>query len=543
MIVSSFGPGVRYPLYSGLSATLLLMALLAGMSLWGSFESRQLVAGAADAWLQQCVATPAEPACQQALSQRQALDQQLAAMLLLQSLSAALILIGALVLAYQGYHVLVRRTREALELCSASARERARDELGGLVEGLAELNARHAGLAAQKRWQQQLGAELARRNDSTLRTLQQVMRLLSRGDISEFSLQRALQLLDTGLGARTVALRLHSSAREALAAGAVVATRGEPRLLASLPEANPGARDTGPRVVPPTEAVPAYTLILPISLQSLAIGTLVAEFTDSARVENAQIQLAESFAQIAALAIASLSRSQGERRVALMEERSAIAAELHDSLAQSLSFMKIQVARLQAGLKGGSGGGDAAPATVHQAAAALREGLSAAYHEVRELIAAFRVRMGPGGLRVALQDAIDEFAQRSNLEIFFDDRIGRCQLEVNEEFHTLQLVREAITNAVRHAGAGHVWVAARYSADEHHFSVTVDDDGNGQASVIAPGDHYGRRIMSERAQSLRGTLNTAPREGGGSRVVLSFAPQRFPGDAPQPDPDDEPVPP
>ena len=141
--------------------------------------------------------------------------------------------------------------------------------------------------------------------------------------------------------------------------------------------------------------------------------------------------------------------------------------------------------------------------------------------------------MGPGGLRAAVQETIEEFSQRSGLDIVFDDGMDKCQLEVNEEFHVLQLMREAIANAVRHAFASHVWVAAHYSAD-HQFTVTIDDDGRGDGLDGRDTEigHYGLTIMRERARSLGGTLTIEARSGSGTRVRLNFAPQRFPIDSP-----------
>lgn len=529
MIVSSFSPHGRYPLYKALALALALCALLAALSLWGSIESQRQFAAVVDQLLERCSDPTArsDAACQVVDRLDRTLEQRIAVMLLLQGLCCVLIVVGTGLIGQRGYHVLVRRTRNALELCPPAARERGRDEIDRLIESLAELNARATGVAAAERWQQQLNAEQFRRKGLALNALHQMVLLFGQDDLSEFSLLHVLRLLETALSAQTVALRLHGGAHEALGSAAVLATRGAPRLLAKLASAAPATRDTGARAVPPTADVPGYSLVVPLARNGVAIGTLVAEFGDTVRVDDPQTQLAESFARLAALAISGLSRSQEERRVVLMEERGAIAAELHDSLAQSLSFMKIQVARLQAGLDREAPG----PET-RQAAAELREGLSAAYHEVRELIAAFRVRMGPGGLRVAVQDAIDDFSQRSELEISFDERMGKCQLEVNEEFHVLQLVREAIANAVRHARAGHVWVQAQYRAPEHQFTVTIDDDGlgPGPGPVEAESGHYGLSIMRERARSLHGTLSVAPREGGGTRVRLDFAPQRFPID-------------
>ena len=526
MIVSSFSSRSRFPLYQALALALALFALLAVVGLWGSIESQAQFDAVAGQLLERCGSARDNALCQLAEALDGVLAQRIAVMLLLQGLCCALIVVGAGLLAHRGYHVLVRRAGEALELCPPAARERGRDEVDRLIESLAEFNARETGAVAAERWQEELAAEQFRRNGLALHAMHEAVRMFGQDDISETSLQQGLQLLETALGARSVGLRLHGGAREALSVVGVVATHGEPRLMAHLASAAPATRDSGARAVPPTEEVPAYSLVVPLARDGLAIGTLVAEFAESVRVDDPHAHLAESFARLAALALSGVSRGQEERRVVLMEERSAIAAELHDSLAQSLAFMKIQVARLQSGLDREAPGDD-----VRQAAGELREGLSAAYHEVRELIAAFRVRMGPGGLRTALQEALDDFAQRSGLEIRFEDRMGKCQLGVNEEFHVLQLVREAVANAVRHARAEHVWVDAHYSP-EHQFTMTVDDDGGGLSDADPARSHYGLTIMRERARSLGGTVTITPREGGGTRVQLRFAPQRFPSREP-----------
>lgn len=505
MIVSSFSPRGRFPLYRRLALALALVALLAGLGLWAAIEAQQQFTQPPGALI----------------------EQRLAVLLLLQGLCALLIVVGVALIGHRAYHVLVRRTRESLELLPPAARERGRDEVERLIEGLAEFNAQAAGGAAAGHWQARVNAEQFRRNGLALHALHQAVRLLAHSDVSEQGLRQALRLLEAALGAQTVALQLHGSARDALGGVALIATRGEPRLLAGLSALPPATRDSGARAIAPSEDCPNSTLLVPLAREGVPIGTLVAEFAADERLDDPQAHLAESFARLAALAISGLSRRQEERRMVLMEERGAIAAELHDSLAQALSYMKIQVARLQAGLDR-----DAPREEVRRTSEEVREGLAAAYREVRELIAAFRVRVGPGGLRAALQEAIDGCSQRSELEIAYADLIGPCRLEPNEELHVLQLVREALANAVRHAQAGHVWVCAEYRADEHLFTVTVEDDGLGLDPATTEAGHYGLGIMRERARSLRGDCSVEPREGGGTRVRLSFAPLRFPADRP-----------
>ncbi|WP_018412090.1 ATP-binding protein [Methyloversatilis thermotolerans] len=525
LIRSFFGPGGRFPLYTGLVATLAGCALAALLSLWGSIEIERQFEQVFGALVDSCTQSPAnaDHACEAFARVERTLLERVAVMLLLQGLCCALIVAGAVLIAQRAFRVLVRRTEAAMALMPDDVRTRGRDEIERLVDTLAEMTARQAGFEAEGRWRQQVSGEQLRRTGQSLQTLHRVARMFTDGDVSEFGLRGALSMLEGALGAQTAALCLNAPARQALGTDSALCTHGEPALLAQINPDGP-VRDATARVVPASPECPHHTLLVPVCRGNVSVGALLLQFPDSARVDDLQAHLAESFAHLAALAISSVSRSQEERRVALIEERTAIAGELHDSLAQSLAYMKIQVAQLQRGLDR-----EKHPTDVAQAARELREGLNAAYREVRELIAAFRVRMGAGGLLSTVQDTIDEFAQRSGLDMSFVHDLGRCHLEVNEEFHVMQVIREALSNTVRHARAYHVWVSMKYGP-EHRLTVVIDDDGRGLTSPYAESNHYGLSIMRERARSLGGQVSVVHRPGGGTRVQLEFAPQKLPSE-------------
>lgn len=517
----------RYPLYAGLSAALTACALSVALGLLGSVEvSRQLGAGFASV-LATCAEVQAGGPVEICAALRTLdahIQQRVLVALLMQGLCVLLLVGGVWMIIGRAREVLVERPTSALQLSGLEPGPAGRDEMDRLIEALKALAARQVSLSAEERLGQQVVNEHIRRSGQGLQVLHQVARTLSERDVSEIGLVNSLLLLEPCLGSRTVGIRFDAATQSALGIAAAVTTHGEPVLFRSL-SPDHGQRDGSARMVPHPDAVSGQSLVVPLSRGHAAIGTLVAEFSGSARIDDLQVMLVESFARMLALAISSVSRNQEERRLALMEERSAIAAELHDSLAQSLAFMKIQVARLQAGLTQ-----EPPPADVRQSVVELRTALSSAYRGVRELIAAFRARMGPGGLVVAVQEAVEEFSQRSNLEIRFDNRLGRCHLEVNEEFHVLQVVREALSNAVRHARATQICIVAAYGPD-HRLVVTVDDDGTGPATASDDGAHHGMSIMKERAGTLGGDLDIGRGPAGGTQVRLSFPPQRLPAPA------------
>jgi two-component system nitrate/nitrite sensor histidine kinase NarX len=96
-------------------------------------------------------------------------------------------------------------------------------------------------------------------------------------------------------------------------------------------------------------------------------------------------------------------------------------------------------------------------------------------------------------------------------------------LTVNEEFHILHVIREALSNVVRHASANSVEVALVLTSSGT-IIITVDDDGVGYTPKVES-DHYGQSIMRERAYSLGGDVVVMRRRQGGTRVRLVFTPK------------------
>lgn len=259
-------------------------------------------------------------------------------------------------------------------------------------------------------------------------------------------------------------------------------------------------------------------LTIPISDQNQQYGILIIESAQHHAIASWQQQLLESIAGHIGIAINLSHQAAESRRFALIEERSVIARELHDSLAQSLTFMKIQVSRLQALIK--------QPNTQEESIdviSELRTGLNSAYRELRELLTTFRLKIDGEDFSDALAKTVAEFNERSPTHIDCNNQITYFDLTPNEEIHILQLIREALSNIVQHARANTASIILEYiQTGDIHFS--IEDDGKGIPDDPSRTHHYGLGIMKERATSLNGQLNIDNKPGGGVIIDLVFTP-------------------
>jgi two-component system, NarL family, nitrate/nitrite sensor histidine kinase NarX len=257
-------------------------------------------------------------------------------------------------------------------------------------------------------------------------------------------------------------------------------------------------------------------LSIPLHDMDRKYGVLQMEIPANKTLEEWQTQLLEALSRHIGIAIGTAQRAEQSRRLSLLEERGVIARELHDSLAQSLSYMKIQVSRLQVVMAQHNIAED-----TNTILAELREGLNAAYRELRELLTTFRLKIEGNGLVPTLEKTVAEFAARGNIPISIETHLAGCQFSANEEIHIMQIVREALANVIHHAKAAHASVVIEHGPDDM-VSVIIDDDGIGIASSQSDTHHYGMSIMQERARSLGGSFHAQTRAAGGTHITFRF---------------------
>jgi two-component system, NarL family, nitrate/nitrite sensor histidine kinase NarX len=253
-------------------------------------------------------------------------------------------------------------------------------------------------------------------------------------------------------------------------------------------------------------------------------GLLLVKRRSTLPLSSAETALLSGLGKHLAAIICSAQRAQLNRRIALCEERAVIARELHDSLAQSLSYLKIQTGRLQKLLHVDQREQALDYADADAVLQELRTNLNLAYRQLRELITTFRLTMDGRTLGQALTDSVEEFENRSSVALTLDNRIPDGLLSVDEEMHVLQIVRECVSNVVRHAQAKRAEVSLNLD-DASTVQITVDDDGVGMGAPRSPDQHHGLVIMQQRAHSLGGDMRVLGSPDGGTRVKIRFPPR------------------
>lgn len=200
--------------------------------------------------------------------------------------------------------------------------------------------------------------------------------------------------------------------------------------------------------------------------------------------------------------------------MAVVEERYRLAREIHDGLAQSLTFIGWRLDRAATLLR--KGAWEALETELEE----IRHGLREAYLDVREAIDGLRMNVEHAeGLVGALRDYIASFRARTGLDVLFEAAVDPASIPPQVAVHLLRIAQESLTNVRKHAQATRVHV--RLACEGDHLVLSVTDNGRGfDPSAPRGRDRVGLTSMQERARKLNGTLSLTSRPGAGTCVTV-----------------------
>ena len=257
-------------------------------------------------------------------------------------------------------------------------------------------------------------------------------------------------------------------------------------------------------------------IAVPLRYQGKMLGVYNLFMASDSPVPEDVSLLFHSISEHLGMALENARLTRENLRISLTNERQMLANELHDSLAQTMAYMKMRLPLLRDAVANRD------EARSNKYVNDLGQALDSAYTELRELLTQFRNRMDPRGLLPALYDIVGNFYDKTGITIDFINHAPDINLSPEQEVQVYHIVREALNNVSKHSRANHVSLAIEIK--QNRYVISVEDNGIGITGKLdtESGMHLGLNIMRERAKHLNAEVTVTPGEQAGTRVILSF---------------------
>lgn len=275
---------------------------------------------------------------------------------------------------------------------------------------------------------------------------------------------------------------------------------------------------SGP-ALPHCEQAGYRTLVtVPVRTHQRTLGEIDLFYRGEVVLAEDERGLYEAMGQHLAGAMEALRAAAIERESAIAEERALLARELHDSIAQSLAFLKLQVPLLRQAVARADAEG------IERVLGEIEMGIRESNADVRELLLHFRTRAHADDIEVALRTTLQKFEHQTGIAASLEVRGPGLPLDADVQIQVLHVVQEALSNVRKHAQATH----ASVEVDQWPvWRCRIRDDGKGfDARWGAPDStHVGLEIMRERAARIGATIEIQSAPGQGTSVLLTLPPR------------------
>jgi two-component system nitrate/nitrite sensor histidine kinase NarX len=262
-----------------------------------------------------------------------------------------------------------------------------------------------------------------------------------------------------------------------------------------------------------------HLVAVPLRHRDRPVGALNLMFAAECALPPAMTPLLRAAGDLIGMTLDNARLSCENLRIRLTSERQMLANEVHDSLAQGLTYMRMRMTLLRDAIR------DNDELRARKYCSDVDDTLGNSQRRLRELITYFRSQMDPQGLVHALRETCERFFDRTGIALSFDNQVRNLCLPPEREIEVFHIVQEALANVARHAHA--TSAALSLGCTQDGYRLVVEDDGVGFAAAAGePGHgdsgHYGIAIMRERAHRLGGTITLGRADGTGTRLELAF---------------------
>jgi DNA-binding NarL/FixJ family response regulator/signal transduction histidine kinase len=240
-----------------------------------------------------------------------------------------------------------------------------------------------------------------------------------------------------------------------------------------------------------------------------------------------EMSAVQGFADMATLGIAISQQLKQQRELAVMEERNRLQREIHDTVAQSLAALVLQIETAEAHLEAQD------PAAAHEMLSAARTQAQRALQETRRAVQGLApAALDTLSLSEAISRELEELEAQTGVQTQFISPGDAQPLTADQSMTLLRIAQEAINNARKHSGARRIRAGLQYGPEE--VTLLIEDDGAGfdAGTPRTPGPEggYGLFGMNERARLMGGSLKIDSTPGWGTRVstTLPYVPVALP---------------
>ena len=196
-----------------------------------------------------------------------------------------------------------------------------------------------------------------------------------------------------------------------------------------------------------------HVVAVPLRHRGVPVGTLDLHFDEECALPAQTMPLLRATGELIGVALENARLNRESLHASLTGERQMMANEVHDSLAQGLTYMRMRMSMLRDAIKQG----DELRAVKYWGD--VDDSLTNAHARLRELITCFRSSMDPLGLQHALAEIARTFFDRTGITLRFANRAPDLHLPVGREVQAYHIVQEALANVCNHAKAGNVTVS------------------------------------------------------------------------------------
>ncbi len=255
-----------------------------------------------------------------------------------------------------------------------------------------------------------------------------------------------------------------------------------------------------------------YHSSIPLYAHGKKLGVLNVASPDWRELSPDDLRLLYTMGDLVSMAIERARLFARSAEYGAVEERNRLAREIHDTLAQGLAAIALQLETADALLESGADP-ERARRAIEQSLSLIRANLEEARRSVLDLRAA---PLEGRTLAQVLADMTRQAAAEGQVPVTFDAIGGSRPLPLRIETGLYRIAQEALTNIRRHANARHV--AIRLATEPDRVELMVEDDGRGFDPARVPKGRYGLIGLNERVKLLGGALQMDSRPGAGTRL-------------------------